>query len=157
MLLGILFLVSAMVYSHDFIWGERLERIIEKNGSPAKYEDFKNDGGIIQIEYNYDTFKRIYTFANKNLVYITDEYGPYIDFNNAFDNTKAIINKFFALYTFEKQTTLGFNFKYGSDLVTIQFIPSGKIHSVTNEHTDVHIWFMYVSHLAKQLIRNTFE
>jgi len=71
-LFSFLLFLSCNVFCHEFIWGERLEKYIEKNGSPEIFEDQKNDGKLICLTYNYPTYKRECYFANKQLVGIME-------------------------------------------------------------------------------------
>ena len=128
----ILFFLSFNLYGHDFIWGERIERLIEKNGSPDLYEDYLNNGSLINLTYNLPAYIRTYTFTNRQLVGVMDVYGPFNErqLDNAFDIAMMLSDIFLNKYTYEKEINYGFQFKYGNDIILLQILSDERMRNL---------------------------
>jgi hypothetical protein len=151
--LTILLFLSSNLFSHDFIWGERIDKFIEKNGSPDIYEDFNNDGLVITLTYNYSTYKRTCYFANRQFATVIDEYGPFNERQReeAIEIAMMLYNRFTEKYIFVGESNDGFNFKYGNDSISLKIMLSNNI----NRNASVIIF--YVSPLMRNQFNYLFE
>ena len=138
--LTVLLFISSNVFCHDFIWGERVERFIERNGSPDKYEDYNNDGLVISLIYNNSTYKRTCFFVNRQFAAVIDEYGPFNERQQeeALDIAMMLVNRFMEKYRFEKEISNGFNFRYGNDSISLRIMLSNN----TNRNASVIVFYV---------------
>jgi len=127
------FLLSGIIFAHDYKWGESISELIRTIGEP-KYINERRDITVLSYEPIEDIIDK-YVFTKDGLILVQRIMGPYLKNGKGLSSIdwglvefETRLNRFNKIYKFESidEDNSLVIFKYGSDTISVKFVTDGE-------------------------------